>query len=147
MNLFKIKYIVSFYFSVPIPTLPVNDGDLPILSKLISFDFTIFTKCDGESLSNVLRCMPNLKYFYFNLQIPKLSWSFPGELVDGHVWRTMFERFVPRLSKFEFHMAIAKGLPKLNLHIIVNSFICFTRKFTDWHMTIDRWGYGRYGGK
>ncbi len=122
MNLFEIKYIYIFFcFSIPIPTLLVNEDDLPILSKLISFDFTIFAKCDGESLCYILRFMPNLKYFYFYLEIPNLPWLFPGEFIDGHEWRTMFERFVPRLSKFEFHMAIVKGFSRLNLHIIVNS--------------------------
>jgi hypothetical protein len=136
-----------FCFSVPSPSLPINDDDLSILSQVISFDFTIFGTCDGDSLSYILRCMPNLKHFYFHLTMPQLGGLFSGELVDGHVWKRMFERFVPCLSKFEFHMAIAKGMPSLNLRIIINSFICFVRKYSDWHMTIDRWRYGRFGGK
>ncbi len=51
----------------------------------------------------------------------------------------MFKRYLPCLSKFEFHMKIAKRYPKLDLDIIVNSFQYFVTKYPNWHMIIDRW--------
>jgi len=117
----------------------VNSTDFPILSQLISFELTIIAMCDSRSIAYILRCMPNLKHFYFLVAIRSAAWAFPGELLDGHVWQQMFELYLPCLSKFEFHMAAVKSLPILDLDIVVNSFEYFVRKYSNWHMIIDRW--------
>jgi hypothetical protein len=83
--------------------------------------------------------MPNLVRFNFTLSLWKREWLFPGELLDGLVWEEIFELYVPLLSKFEFHMSIAKKYPKLDLDIIVNSFEYFVRKYSNWQMVINRW--------
>jgi hypothetical protein len=67
------------------------------------------------------------------------SHAFPGELVDGSVWKRMLERYVPCLSKFEFDMLIATQTSGLSSRMIVDSFVCCTRKYSNWHMIIDRW--------
>jgi hypothetical protein len=121
-------------FQIPI----INDNDLPILSQMMIFDLNIITKCDYHSISSILRCMPNLKQFYFTLNYPAM-WPFPGELLDGDVWKQIFEHYLPCLSKFEFHVAFSKRYPKLDLDIVVNSFNYFVKKYFNWHMIIDRW--------
>ena len=83
--------------------------------------------------------MPNLIRFNFTLSILNREWPFPGELLDGLVWKEIFELYVPSLSKFEFHMSILKKYPKLDLDIIVNSFECFVGKYSNWQMVINRW--------
>jgi len=118
----------------------INDNDLPILTQLIFFDVTIRTKCNGDSIASVLRCMPNLKQFYFNF-IHKTISPFPDELLDGYVWKQMLEVYVPYLSKFEFHMSIVKKYPKLDLDIVIKSFEYFVGKYSNWNMIIDRWQY------
>jgi hypothetical protein len=85
--------------------------------------------------------MPNLIRFNFLLTIPKKEWTFPGKLLDGYVWQQIFERYVPCLSKFEFHMTIWKRYPRLGLDIVINSFDYFVEKYFNWHMVIDRWIY------
>ncbi|CAF1382678.1 unnamed protein product [Rotaria sordida] len=127
--------------NVSISTPSINENDLPILPHVISFDLEILARCDSRSIGYILRCMPNLMYFYFLLTIEKAAWPFPGELLDGHVWQEMLERYVPHLSKFEFHMAIAKKYPRLNLDIVVNSFEYFVKKYFNWNITIDRWKF------
>ncbi len=125
-----IKYSF-FYFSISSQRSPITDNDFPILSQLISFDLMILAGCDIRSIGYILRCMPNLRHFYFILSIQQVAWSFPGELLDGDVWEQILEIYVPHLSKFEFHMAIIKGRPKLRLKIIANSFKNFVRKYSD----------------
>jgi hypothetical protein len=83
--------------------------------------------------------MPNLRHFYFVLSTQEVTWPFPGELLDGNVWEQIFEIYVPCLSKFEFYISIAKGIPQLNLKLIVNSFENFVKKYSNWHMIINRW--------
>jgi hypothetical protein len=78
-----------------------------------------------------------LKQFYFALTHAAM-WPFPGELLDGNVWKQMVELYIPCLSKFEFHMSIEKRYPKLDLDIIVNSFEYFVTKYSNRHMIIDR---------
>ncbi len=97
-------------------TPSINDNDLPILSKLKSFHLKIQALCDIRSISYILRCMPNLIRLYF-----------------------IFVPMSADLSTFEFHMSIVKKLPSLDLDIIVNSFECFVREYSNWHMIIDRW--------
>jgi hypothetical protein len=120
-------------------TPSINDNDLPILSKLKSCHLKIFALCDIRSISYILHCMPNLIRLYFILIIKRADWQFPGELLDGYVWKQMLELYVPYLSTFEFHMSIIKKLPRLDLDIVVNSFECFVIKYSNWHMIIDRW--------
>ena len=117
----------------------MNYNDLPILPKLMSFDLTISAVCDSRSISSILGCMPNLMHFYFHLIIRRATLPFPSELLDGSVWKQILEYHVPYLSTFEFHMSIAKRRPKLYLDIVVNSFEYFVRKYSNWHMIIDRW--------
>jgi len=112
---------------------------------MITFDLKILAVCDSRSIGYILRCMPNLMHLYFHLTIRKTTWPFPGELLDGYVWQQMLERYVSCLSKFEFHMSIVKRYPKLDLDIIVNSFEYFVRKYSNWHMIIDRWKYQTRG--
>lgn len=83
--------------------------------------------------------MPNLIRFQFHLAIRIAKWPFPGELLDGDLWKQMFELYLPHLSIFEFHMSIVKSLPRLDLNIIVKSFEYFVNKYPNWHMVIDRW--------
>ncbi|CAF2797397.1 unnamed protein product [Rotaria sp. Silwood2] len=76
------------------------------------------------------------------------TWSFSGELLDGYIWKQMLELHVPYLFKFEFHMWIAKKRPKLDLDIVVSSFEYFVRKYSNWHMIINRWRFnGQTRGK
>jgi hypothetical protein len=114
----------------------------------MSFEIRILGSCDGRAIYSMLRCMPSLKYFYFILSRKNSNWAFPGELVDGLVWKRMLELYVPSLSKFEFHMLIATQILGSNLHTIVNSFVCCVRKYSNWHMIIDRWkSYTQIEGK
>ena len=92
-----------------------------------------------QSISYILRCMPNLIRFYFTLGIRSDKWPFPGELLDGYVWKQTLELYNPHLSTFEFHMSIVKSLPRLYLDIVVDSFQCLVTKYPNWHMVIDRW--------
>jgi hypothetical protein len=121
--------IFCLYFSVAIPLPSIND--LPILPRVISLQLIIIARCDSCSISYILRCMPNLIRFNFILGIGKRELPFPGELLDGDVWKQMLEDYVPCLSKFEFHMAIVKKYPKLDLDIVVNSFECFVGKYSN----------------
>jgi len=125
----------------------MEDSDPLILSQLISFSLTILARCDSRSISYILRCMPNLRHFYFFHSARIATWPFAGELFDGYVWQEMLERYVPCLSKFELHMIIVKGIPELNLNSIVHSFRKFVRKFSNWHMIIDRWNFNKFGSK
>ncbi|CAF1192751.1 unnamed protein product [Rotaria sp. Silwood1] len=129
--------------NISIPTLSINNNDLPILTQLISFNLEIYAICDSRSISYILRCMPNLIRFHFILAIRKSEWFYAGELLDGYLWEQMFELYVPCLSKFDFHMSIFKPLPKLNLDMIVNSFEYFVEKYSNWHMIIDQWTTNR----
>ncbi|CAF1427415.1 unnamed protein product [Rotaria sordida] len=124
---------------VSIEAPPMNDNDRPILSQVISFELSIIAMCDNHSIGYILRCMPNLKYFYFHLLVRSAEWPFPDELLNGYVWQQMLELHLPHLSKFEFHMSIIKSFPILNLDIIIKSFEYFVRKYSNWHMIIDRW--------
>ncbi|CAF3864820.1 unnamed protein product [Rotaria sp. Silwood1] len=168
----KIDESENNNMNVSIEAPPMNDNDRPILSQVISFELAIIAMCDNHSIGYILRCMPNIKHFYFHLAVrsaewpfpgelldgyvwqqmlelhlPYLSkfefhiaeWPFPGELLDGYVWQQMLELHLPYLSKFEFHMSIVKIFPILDLDIIVNSFEYFVRKYSNWHMIIDRW--------
>jgi len=118
-----------------------------MLLRVISFDLIIPAFCDAGVIYSMLRCMPNLRYFYFTF-LTNSNWMFPGELVDGLVWKRMLELYVPSLLKFEFHMLIATQTLGLNLHTIVNSFVCCVRKYSNWHMIIDRWkSYTQIEGK
>lgn len=119
-----------------------------MLTQMISLDLIIITRYDYRSISHILRCMPNLRYFHFLLLMKTAAWPFPDDLLDGHVWKQMFELYVPCLSKFEFHMAIVKGILNLKLKTIVNSFKHFVKKYSNWHMIIDRWAnVPKNGGK
>ncbi|CAF3431311.1 unnamed protein product [Rotaria sp. Silwood2] len=104
--------------NVSISTPSINENDLPILPHVISFDLEILARCDSRSIGYILRCMPNLMYFYFLLVTRKAAWPFPGELLDGHVWQEI-----------------------LNLDIVVNSFEYFVKKYFNWNIIIDRWKF------
>ncbi|CAF4953276.1 unnamed protein product [Rotaria sp. Silwood1] len=132
--------------NVNIPSdLPLtNENDLPILSQLTSFDLTLTAMFDIWSISHILCCMPNLKYFYFHLIPPSAHWPFTDQYVDGYVWKKMFELHLPCLSKFQFHMTIIKRLPKINLDFVVTSFNYFVNKYSNWHMIVDRWTYSSH---
>jgi hypothetical protein len=130
------KKNVSYSFTIE--AQPRQDNHHPILSQMISFNFKILAQCDHRFISYILQCMPNLKRFYFYMSERTPSWSFPGELLDGHLWKEMLEH-LPYLSKFEFYMLVVKPFPKLNLYTIVNSFLKFVKKYPDWHMVVDRW--------
>ncbi|CAF1401717.1 unnamed protein product [Rotaria sordida] len=137
----ELHYRYDYMDIVSISTASINENDLPILPHVISFDFEILARCDSRSIGYILRSMPNLMYFYFLLTIEKGAWPFSGELLDGHAWQEMLESYVPHLSKFEFHMAIAKKYPRLNFDIVVNSFEYFVKKYFNWNITIDRWKF------
>ncbi|CAF1236523.1 unnamed protein product [Rotaria sordida] len=118
---------------------PINYNDLPILSQMISFDLTIFVRCDSRSIASILHCMPHLTHFYFTMAIA--TWSYPAELLDGYVWQDTLERCVPHLSKFEFHISIIKTNSISDLDIIVNSFAYFVQKYSNWNMIVQRWKF------
>lgn len=128
-----------YLFSIPNEVASANDDNLPMLLHMTSFDLTIIGYCDGRAIYYMLHCMPNLRYFYFTLSTMYSNYAFPGELVNGKVWKRMLERYVPCLSKFEFDMLIPTQTLGLSLLRIVNSFVCCTRKYSNWHMVIDRW--------
>jgi hypothetical protein len=128
-----------FCFSVPMTIPFVSENNLPMLSKVISFELVLFAPWDNHSIAYVLRCMPNLRYFFFLLW-PYTSQQYcPMQLIDGYVWQEMLERYVPYLSKFEFHMSIYKFYSITNLDNVVDSFEYFVRKYSNWHMIIDQW--------
>ncbi|CAF1267932.1 unnamed protein product, partial [Rotaria sordida] len=81
----------------------VTENDLPILSQLTYFELLIGSVCNIWSISYILRSMPNLKHFCFQLLVQK-SLSFTNEYLNGYVWQQMFELYLPYLSKFEYHM-------------------------------------------
>ncbi len=126
-------------FSILNQAISLNDENLPMLLKMTFFDLTIDGYCDGRAIYYLLQCMPNLRYYYFTLATMNSNCAFPSELVDGSVWKRMLERYVPCLLKFEFDMLIATQTSGLSLRMIVNSFVCCTRKYSNWHMIIDRW--------
>ena len=128
-----------YLFSVTNEGIPVNDGNLPILSKMTYIDLTILDDCDGRAVYYILQCFPNLRYFYFNLVTACSNYGFPSELIDGSVWKQMLEHYVPCLLKFEFDIFITTATSGLSLRMIVNSFVCCTRKYTNWHVVIDRY--------
>jgi len=104
--------------------------------------------CDIWSISFILRCMPNLKHFYFYLIVQTLLWPFTNQYLDGYIWQQMLELHLPCLSKFEFNMTIKKRLPKLDLDFVIDSFKYFVNKYSKWDMIIDRWRCGpRHRGK
>jgi len=94
--------MILFYFSVPSHVLPVTESDLPILSQLTTFELTNAATCDIWSISNILRCMPNLKHFYFHLMLWVSGSPFMNEYLDGYVWQHIVELDLPCLSQFEF---------------------------------------------
>ncbi|CAF4688792.1 unnamed protein product [Rotaria sp. Silwood1] len=124
-------------FSIQPPL--INENLLPTLSQVKSFYLASLARCDIRSISYILRCMPNLIHFNFNLMIPSAIWPFPHELLNGYVWQQMLEFYIPCLSKFEFHMSIIKRYPKLDLDFVVHSFEYFSQKYPNWNMIIDRW--------
>jgi len=128
-----------YLFSVTNQGIPVYDENLPVLSEMTFFDLTIIGYCDGRAVYYILQCVPNLRYFHFNLVTTNSNHAFPAELVDGSVWKQMLEHYVPCLLKFEFDMFIATQTVGLSLRMIVNSFVCCARKYSNWHMIIDRW--------
>ncbi|CAF4486362.1 unnamed protein product [Rotaria sp. Silwood2] len=122
-------------------TPSINDNNLPMLLQVISFDLKILAKCDSRSIASILHCMPNLVHFCFALEVRLATWPFPGELLNGYMWREMIERYVRYLSKFEFDMSIRKTQPRLDLDIVVNSFEYFVQKYSNWNMIIERWNF------
>ncbi|CAF2896693.1 unnamed protein product [Rotaria sp. Silwood2] len=111
-------YLILSNFSCFVPniTLYCNENDHPILLQLISFNLIIFTLCDIYSIAYILRCMPNLSRFYFTLASRMTAFSYYRELFNGFVWQQLLKRYVPCLSKFEFHISILKTFSSLNLH-------------------------------
>jgi hypothetical protein len=130
------------FFSISNATESVNEENLPTLLQMKSFDLSIFGYCDSHTIDCILHCMPNLRYFYFTLHsINSNSW-FSEELVDGSVWKRILEHNVPCLSKFEFDPLIATKTLELSSRMIVNSFVYYVRKYSNWHMVINRWKSG-----
>jgi len=127
------------FFSISNATESVNEENLPTLLQMKSFDLSIFGYCNSYFIDNILHCMPNLRYFYFNVHSMNSNYFFSDELVDSSVWKRILEHNVPCLSKFEFDLLIATKTLQLSSHMIVNSFVYFVRKYSNWHMIINRW--------
>ncbi|CAF4509431.1 unnamed protein product [Rotaria sp. Silwood2] len=124
---------------VPITIPSINENDLPVLSQVISLELILFVAWNNYLIAYILRCMPNLKYFFFIFG-PYISKHFcPIELLDGYLWQEILELNVPHLSKFEFHISISKCYPPTDLDIVIDSFKYFVRKYSNWHMIIDQW--------
>jgi hypothetical protein len=83
--------------------------------------------------------MRNLIYFKFLHGLRKVAWPFDNNLANGYVWQKLLERIVPNLCKFDFYILLAKRFPKLDLNVVTNSFDFFVKKYSNWHMIIDRW--------
>jgi hypothetical protein len=128
-----------YFFSISNATESVNEENLPMLLQMKSFDLSIFGYCDSYFIDDILHCIPNLRYFYFTLHSINSNNSFSDELVDGSVWKEILEHNVPCLSKFEFDLLIATKTLELSSHMIVNLFVYFVTKFSNWHMVINRW--------
>lgn len=126
-------------FSISNAIESVNEENLPTLLQMKSFNLSVFNYCDRYFIDRILHCMPNLRYFYFTLHSTCADNSFSDELVDGCVWKPILEDNVPCLSKFEFDLLIATKTLELSSHMIVNSFVYFVRKYSNWHMVINRW--------
>ncbi len=106
---------------------------------MISFDLMLFVAWNCPTIAYMLRCMPNLQYFFFIFGSYGSRHVFPVELYNGYVWKEMLELYVPHLSKFEFHMSIAKAYSPIDLNVVVDSFEHFVSKYSNWHMIIDQW--------
>ncbi|CAF3783030.1 unnamed protein product, partial [Rotaria sordida] len=117
----------------------INPNDLPLLPQVIYLNLIVIVRCDNRSISHILRCMPNLIYFYFTLGIPTANWPLPDELRNGYVWQEMIDRYIPHLLKFEFLIGIKKSYQHLDLDMIVNSFEYFVGKYPNWNMIITQW--------
>lgn len=120
----------SYTYRVP----SFDENDLPISQQVIYLNLMVFVRCDKRSISYILRCLPNLKYFYFTFGIRNVSWPFPDELVNGYVWQEMTDCYVPHLLKFEFFMTIRTVYQSLDLDMIVNSFESSVKKYSKWNM-------------
>ena len=101
----KFEKDLLFCFSVPMTIPFVSENNFPVLSQVITFELILSAPWDIHSIAYVLRCMPNLRYFFFLLWPCASKEFFPLDFIDGHVWHDILERYVPYLSKFEFHMA------------------------------------------
>jgi hypothetical protein len=139
VDIFDNKLKRNVYFSVPIRKLSLDDNDYPLLPQLISFDFVILVMCDIYLIAYLLHCMPNLNRFDFLLATQMAGLPYYLQLFNGYVWQQILTRYVPCLSKFEFHISITKTWSNLNLNYIVNSFKYFVQKYPNWNMVIDRW--------
>ncbi|CAF1599636.1 unnamed protein product, partial [Rotaria sordida] len=136
-----IKHEILYQTTPPVAgRKKFDENNLPISPQLISFDLSIFAKCDIGSIAYILRCMPNLRRFKFLHGTGEVVWSDARDLINGYTWQQMFEKHVPFLSKFDFHMSIiGKNYPKLDLDMVINSFQYFVKKYSEWHMIVDRW--------
>ncbi|CAF3896837.1 unnamed protein product, partial [Rotaria sp. Silwood1] len=123
---------------VPITIPSINENDLPVLSQAVSLELILFVAWNNYLIAYILRCMPNLRYFFFTFGPYISKHFFPIELLDGYVWQEILELYVPYLSKFEFHMSIWKCYPPTDLDIVIDSFKHFVRKYSNWHMIIDQ---------
>lgn len=101
----------------------------------------LFVAWNSPTIACILRCMPNLQYFFFIFGPYNSRHVFPVELYDGYEWKEMLELYVPHLSKFEFHMSILKAYLPVDLDIVIDSFEYFVTKYSNWHMIIDRWKF------
>ncbi len=128
-----------FSFSVSIEPPSITSNDFPISTQVTSFYLSIHCICDMRSLVYVLACMRNLIYFKFLHGLRKVAWPFDNNLANGYVWQKLLERIVPNLCKFDFYILLAKRFPKLDLNVVTNSFDFFVKKYSNWHMIIDRW--------
>ncbi|CAF0820182.1 unnamed protein product [Rotaria sordida] len=103
------------------PMLPAAFQDnLPVLPYLKFFDLQTITMCNIDSLSIILRCMPNLRQFIFTITSSKRISRYIRDLLDGYKWQHLFSiRAV------------------INMDDIIHSFQYFVEHYDGWHMSVE----------
>ncbi|CAF4926457.1 unnamed protein product [Rotaria sp. Silwood1] len=111
---------------------------VPVLSSLEFFDLQTTTMCCIDSLSVILRCLPNLRQFIFTLIASEQISHYINDLLDGHHWQRILTNHVPHLKTFDFLIDLLGTQALLNIDYIVHSFQYFVVHYDGWHMTVER---------
>ncbi len=95
--------------------------------------------CDFDSLSIILRCMPNLRRLIFQMVIFSDHLSFLDDLFDGHYWQQLLTNDVPHTEIFDLSLNVLMNPDsQLDINTIIPSFDYFARKYDDWYVTINQ---------
>ncbi|CAF3013411.1 unnamed protein product [Rotaria sp. Silwood2] len=147
-HIYRALRRLRVFISIPIspniqhaytPTLPTAFQDnLPVLPYLKFFDLQTTTMCNIDSISVILRCMPNLRQFVFTLTSSKQISRYIHDLLDGYGWQQILTSHASNLKKFDFLIGLFGIRAFINMDYIVHSFQYFVAHYDGWHMTIER---------